>query len=169
MARLQSCLQRSCHFALQIRDVIHTLDLAAPRGVLPLPACVAQMCPLQILEQKDSVFIILGLKTEVGGQAPGTRLSAHFHLKLLDCRASLWESGENPHPSPCRRGLPPAALCGSVKPGSQRFPTFVPLSCWWSLGPRGSSGPGKGSSESVGGVEGRRALQRRSLFVSLVT
>lgn len=105
MARLQSCLQRSCHFALQIRDVVHTLDLAAPQGVLPLPACVAQMCPLQILEQKDSVFIILGLKTEVGGQAPGTGLSACSHLKLLDCRASLWESGEKPTPFPLPPGL----------------------------------------------------------------
>lgn len=125
MARLWNRLQRGCRCALQIRDIVHTPDLAAPRGVLPLPACVAQMCPLQILEQKDSVFTLPGLKTEVGVQAPGTGLCARFHLKFLDCRASLWESGRKAHTLPPPPGpaalcssMPPATLCGSVEPGS---------------------------------------------------
>ena len=83
------------------------------------------MCPLQILEQKDSVFTLPGLKTDVGGQAPGTGLCARFHLKFLDCRASLWESGRKAHTLPPPPGpaalcssMPPATLCGSVEPGS---------------------------------------------------
>lgn len=159
MARLRSRLQRGCRCALQIRDVVHTPDLAAPRGVLPLPACVAQMCPLQILEQR-----LHSSRSENGSAwpSPGTGLCTRFHLKFLDCRASLWESGRKAHtlpPPPGPTARRPLWLRGAGLSDSLRLRLSDAGGLW---GAEAAQDQGR-EAPSVGGVEGRRALRGRCL------
>ena len=97
-----------------------------------------------------------------GWPSPGTGLCTRFHLKFLDCRASLWESGRKAHtlpqpPGPTARH--PLRLCGAGLSDSLRLRLSDAGGLW---GAEAAQDQGR-EAPSVGGVEGRRALRGRCL------